>query len=432
MENYIFYSVIFGLFLILLASGLPIAFALGFVSILGITWLMGPGALFQIALQAAHYGSSWIFLMIPLFILMGETVSAAGLGDSTYTALQRWLYRLPGSLATSSVAASAGFAAVSGSSPVTAATIGAIAIPEMLRRGYDRRLAVGSVAAGGTLGILIPPSLSMVIYGVIAEQSVGKLFIAGIVPGIVLAAMLAFYITIAAVLNPSLAPRVPKVSWRERFASLSGAWVVVVLAIIILGSIYTGIATPTEAAGVGASVALLYAFAARKTGWASLYKALTRTVTTTSMVVFLVIGGTSLAFVLSAARLPQQTLVFLNSLDLSPWIVLIAINVIYLILGCFLDPMSVMVITLPTFIPLVAEMGFDLIWFGVIVTINIEIGMITPPVGLNLYILKAVLPELSLDDIILGSLPFVVVLLAGLAIALIFPQLSLWLPATMG
>jgi len=432
MDSCIFYLVVFFLFLILLVSGLPISFTLGFVSILGITWLMGPGALFQIAQLAVHYGSSWIFIMIPLFVLMGETVSAAGLGDSTYTAIQRLFYRLPGSLAISSIAASASFAAVCGSSPVTAATMGVVTVPQMLNRGYDRKLAVGAVAAGGTLGILIPPSLAMVIYGMLAEQSVGRLFMAGIVPGILLAAMLILYVIVATWLKPSLAPPAPKVSWRERLASLPGAGVVFALAIVILVTIYTGIATPTEAAGVGASIALFYVLIFGKMNWKFLRKVLTETMTTTSMVIFLIIGGTSLAFMLSAARLPQQTLDILNSLGLSPWSVLIAINVIYLILGCFLDPTSVMIITLPTFIPLVTAMGFDLIWFGVVVTVNIEIGMITPPIGLNLFVLKGVLPEISMGEIILGSLPFVGILIVFLILVLIFPELALWLPARMG
>jgi len=431
MDSYTIYAIAFIILLVLLGMGLPIAFVLGSVAILGIIFFTDPTALFQIAQLAFRYGSSFLFTMVPLFVFMAEAISIAGLGKDIYAAAHKWLRRLPGGLAVSSIATCAGFAAVCGSSPATAATVSVVAIPEMLDRGYNRKLAVGSLLSGGTLGILIPPSLCMIIYGVMAMTSVGELFIAGIIPGIILAIMLSLSVIIRVMLKPSMAPTLDKVGWRERFVSLKGIWPVIVLAVAVLGSIYTGIATPTESAAIGAAGALLFAIGSRNMSWTSLQKALIRTTTTTSMVIFLFIGGTSLSFFLSMMGLPHQVSNFLLSFSFSPWIVLILINIMYLILGCLMDPTSVMVITLPILVPVIAGMGFNLVWFGIIVTINIEIGMITPPVGMNLFILKAVLPKLKMEEIVLGALPFVAILIAALAVMMIFPELSLWLPSTM-
>jgi len=431
MDNYLIYIALFGFFLILLLIGLPLAFVLGSTAVVGILWCLNPGVLYQIAQEAVQCGTYFIFITIPLFVLMAEVFSASGFGKETYTAAQKWLYRIPGSLAVSSIYACAGFGAISGSSPITAATIGIVAIPQMIDRGYDRKIAIGSVAAGGTLGIMIPPSLTMIIYGAITETSVGKLFIAGIIPGIVLATMLSLLVTIRVKLNTSLAPSLGKISWGEKFASLKGVWMVGVIAFVVLGTIYTGIATPTEAAAIGASAAILVVIIVGRLNWSSLYKVLLRSATTTSMIIFIIIGGLSISFFINTMGLPHQISEYVISHFPNPWVIMIIINIIYLIMGCFLDPTSILIITLPIMFPTVKAMGFDPIWFGIIVTLNIEIGMVTPPVGLNLYILKAVVPDLGFNEIVSGSVPFILVLIIGLVILMIFPELSLWLPSMM-
>lgn len=418
--------------IILLGLGTPIAFCLGFLGTVGIISFLDSAVLYQIAEIAADSGTSLFLITLPLFILMAEVVSFSGLGDDIYTAAHNWLSWLPGGLAISSIATCTGFAAISGSSPATAATVGLVSIPEMLKRGYNRKLAVGSIAVGGTLGILIPPSITMIIYGIITETSIGKLFIAGIIPGILLAMILSVSVAIAVKIKPELAPVERSVSWSKRFASLKRVWAFVILAISILGTIYAGIATPTESAAIGATLAIVIACFYRRLSFKALHAALLRTVALTAMIMFLVIGGNVLAFLLSTLTIPQYITEAITALNVSKWTIMIIINVILLIMGCLLDPMAIMVISLPILFPIVTQLGFDPVWFGIVVTINVEMGMITPPVGLNLFILKGTIPEVSMKDIVGGSLPFLLLLMLGLAIIMIFPQLAIWLPGRMG
>jgi len=418
--------------IILLGLGTPIAFCLGFLGTIGIVAFLDFGVLYQIAEIAADTGTNLFLLTLPLFILMAEVVQFSGLGDDIYTAAHDWLNWLPGGLAISSIATCTGFAAITGSSPVTAATVGLVSIPEMLKRGYNRKLAVGSVAVGGTLGILIPPSITMIIYGIITETSIGKLFIAGIIPGIILALILCISVGIAVKITPELAPVAKGVSWRKRFASLKRVWAFLILAISILGTIYAGIATPTESAAIGATLAMVIACFYRRLSFKALQGALLRTVVLTAMIMFLVIGGNVLAFLLSTLAIPQYITAAIAALDTSRWSIMILINIIFLIMGCLLDPMAIMVISLPILFPIVTQLGFDPVWFGIVVTINIEMGMITPPVGLNLFILKGSVPGVTMKDIVGGSLPFLLLLMLGLAIIMIFPQLAIWLPGRMG
>lgn len=423
--------IIIGL-LILLAMGIPIAFGLGFLGAVGIAFFLDPGVLYQIAEVAADTGTNLFMLTVPLFILMAEVVSFSGVGNDIYTAAHRWLSWLPGGLAISSIATCTGFAAISGSSPATAATVGLVAIPEMVKRGYNRRLAVGAIAVGGTLGILVPPSITMIIYGIITEVSIGKLFIAGIIPGILLALILSVAVALAVMIRPSLAPRAQAVTWKERFASLSRVWAFLLLVISILGTIYAGIATPTESAAIGATFAILIALAYRRLTIPALQGALIRTVGVTAMIMFLVIGGNVLAFLLSSLTIPQYLTSAIVEMEMSKWTVMIFINIILLLMGCLLDPMAIMVISLPILFPIVTNLGFDPIWFGVIVTVNVEIGMITPPVGLNLFILKGAVPDVDMGDVVYGSIPFVALMILGMAIIMMFPELATWLPGRMG
>jgi C4-dicarboxylate transporter DctM subunit len=418
--------------IILLGMGTPIAFGLGFLGAAGILILLDASILYQIAEIAADSGSNLFMLTLPLFIFMAEVVSFSGIGDDLYTAAHNWLSWLPGGLAISSIATCTGFAAISGSSPATAAAVGLVSIPEMIKRGYNRKLAVGSIAVGGTLGILIPPSITMIIYGVITEVSIGKLFIAGIIPGLILSFILCIAVAAAVKAKPQLAPRIGTVSWKERFASLKRVWAFIVLALSIMGSIYAGIATPTESAAIGATFALIIALIYRRLSPQALHGALLKTVSVTAMIMFLVIGGNTMAFLLSTLAIPQYITETIVALEVSKWTVIIIINSILLVMGCLLDPMAIMVIILPIIFPIVTQLGFDPVWFGIIVTINIEMGMITPPVGLNLFILKGSVPGIDMKDIVGGSLPFLLLLMLGLIIIMVFPSLATWLPGRMG
>jgi len=420
------------LLIVIIGIGTPIGFGLGFLGLIGMLSFLSIGNLYQIAEIAATTGTNLFMIALPLFILMAEVVSFSGVGDDMYTAAHRWLSWLPGGLAISSIATCTGFAAICGSSPATAATIGLISIPEMTKRGYNKYLAVGSIAAGGTLGILIPPSITMVIYGVITEVSVGKLFIAGIIPGIVLAAILSAAIAFAVKMKPELAPRIEGVTWKERFSSLKRVWAFLVISISIIGTIYTGIATPTESAAIGATFAIMIALVYRRLTIKGIHGAVVRSAAVTAMIMFLVLGGNTLAFLLSTLTIPQYVTELITSLEVSRWTVMIIINIVLVIMGCLLDPMAILVISLPILFPIITKLGFDPVWFGIIVTINVEIGMITPPVGLNLFVLKGAIPGVTMKEIVLGSLPFVFLLMIGLGVVMVFPSLATWLPGRMG
>jgi C4-dicarboxylate transporter, DctM subunit len=425
--------ILVAILIILLGFGVRIAFCLGIIGVGGILAFLEPSVLYQVAEVAADTGTNIFLITLPLFILMAEVVSFSGVGDDMYSAAHSWLSWLPGGLAISSIATCTGFAAICGSSPATAASVGLVSVPEMIKRGYDKKLAVGSVSVGGTLGILIPPSITMIIYGLITETSIGKLFIAGVIPGLVISLILCGSIALAVTLKPELAPRIQGVNWRNRFSSLKRIWAFILLVISIMGSIYLGIATPEESAAIGATTAIIIAMIYRRLSFKGMHAALLRTVSVTAMIMFMVLGGNVFAFMLSTLGIPQYLTNLIIGMDVSPWAVMIVINIVFLILGCLLDPMSIMVICLPILFPIVTKLGFDPVWFGIIITINIEMGMITPPFGLNLFILKATLRDyVTMDDIVKGSLPFVVLLMVGLAIVMIFPILATWLPGRMG
>lgn len=432
MEIGIISIILIVVLVILLGLGTPISFCVGFLGVVGILTYLDAATLYQIAEIAADSGTNLFMLTLPLFIFMAEVVSFSGVGDDLYTAAHNWLSWLPGGLAISSIATCTGFAAISGSSPATAATVGLVSIPEMIKRGYNRKLAVGSIAVGGTLGILIPPSITMIIYGVITEVSIGKLFVAGIIPGIILSFILSVAIALAVKVKPDLAPRIQAVSWGERVSSLKHVWAFVVLALSIMGSIYAGIATPTESAAIGATLSLVIALLYRRLTVKSIHGALLRTVAVTAMIMFLVIGGSVFAFLLSTLTIPQYVTESITGMNVSRWSIMIMINFILLIMGCLLDPMAIMVIVLPIIFPIVTQLGFDPVWFGIVVTINVEMGMITPPVGLNLFILKGAVPGIDMKDIVGGSLPFLLLLLLGLVIIMVFPSLATYLPGRMG
>jgi C4-dicarboxylate transporter DctM subunit len=421
-----------GALVLLLALRIPVAVSMGLIGIAGTMAFVSPGAVVQIANLAYSQTFSFVLVVVPLFVLMGEVIAVSGLGASLFRAAAVWLGRLPGGLAIGTIAACTGFAAVCGSSPVTAATMGALAVPEMMKHGYSKRLALGATAAGGTLGILIPPSVPMILYGVITDTSIGKLFMAGILPGLMMAVLLSLTVFIQVTLRPQDAPKITTaVPMRERLMVTGEAAPIVIIAVMVIVSIYGGFATPTEAGGVGAAAAILVALAMRKLRLAAFHTALDRTVRTTGMFMLLLIGGIFSSFVLTRLGVPQGISAFLTGLDVPAWVILVAINVFLLILGMFMDPLSILVIVVPIFLHAVVGLGYDPIWFGIIVTIQTEIAAISPPVGFNLFVLRSVAPGTTLHDVTAGSLVFIVPMLIGVALLMILPDIALFLPGLL-
>ncbi|HZG81429.1 MAG TPA: TRAP transporter large permease [Brevibacillus sp.] len=432
MESYLYFGAFIIALLAFLATGISVAVAMGIIGVLGTLIFISPNALSQLGSIALNQSSSMVLIVVPLFVLMSEALAASPIGSNLFRTAQLWLGRIPGALGMSTILTSAGFSAVCGSSPVTAATIGSVAVPEMVKNGYDRKLALGLTAAGGTLGILIPPSVAMILYGVITETSIGALFIAGIVPGLMIAGLLCLTVWIKVMLNPQLAPPVKtSVTWGERMGALKSVLPVLLLGVAVMGAIYSGIATPTESGAVGAAVALIIVGVSGYLAIHSLKRILENTVKTTAMFLFLVIGGMFSSFVLNRIGIPQGMAEILTSMDMPGWVIIVGINLLLLILGMFLDPMSILVIMVPIFFPTVISLGYDPVWFGILVTINTEIAAITPPVGFNLFVLKNVIPKVTIAEVTKGALIFILPLAVGLLLLIFLPEIALFLPSMM-
>jgi C4-dicarboxylate transporter DctM subunit len=432
MDPLVGFGVFIAVLLVVLSTGTPVAVAMGLLGIIGVYLFLSGAAMTQIASIAFTQSANFVLVVVPLFVLMGEALTATGVGRSLFTAAQIWLRRLPGALAVGTVAACSIFAAVCGSSPVTAATIGAMAVPEMIRQGYDRRLALGVTAAGGTLGILIPPSIPMIIYGVITETSIGSLFIAGVLPGAMMALLLSATVMLMVWRNPAIAPRISiAIVERERWSSLVSVVPVLLLAVFVLGSIYAGFATPTEAGAVGALGAVVLALLARTLTREAVGRMLGNTVRTAAMFILLIIAGLFTSFVLARLGIPQGMAKLLVELPVPPWAILVMINLVLIVLGMFMDPMSILVIMVPVLFPGVTALGYDPVWFGIVLTINIEIAAISPPVGFNLFVLKATIPNTEMSDIIRGSAVFMIPLALGILFLIAFPEIALVLPQMM-
>jgi len=362
---------------------------------------------------------------------MGGFAYYSGLSKDLYDTVHAWLGHLRGGLAMATVGACASFAAVSGSSLATAATMGTVALPEMKRYKYDDRLATGSVAAGGTIGILIPPSVVLILYAVITEQSIGKLFLAGIIPGTLEAV---FYISTIYILcrrNPEMGPPGPGTTFREKLISLKGSWVVLVLFLLIMGGLYLGWFSPIEAAGIGAFGAFLFAIVRRKLSWRSFKGSLFETGKTTVMIFIILMGALIFGYFLSVSRLPYELADAVSALPVNRYVVLIIILIFYLFLGAVMDSLAMMLLTVPIFFPLILAMDFDPIWFGIIIVRVCEIGLITPPVGLNVYIIRGVAGEVPMQTIFRGIVPFLIADICHVALLVTVPQLSLFLPGFM-
>jgi len=416
----------------LMALRIPVAVSMGLIGMAGTAAFVSPRAIVQIANLAYSQTGSFVLVVVPLFVLMGEVIAVSGLGTSLFRAAALWLRRLPGGLAIGTIAACTGFAAVCGSSPVTAATMGALSFPEMVKRGYSKRLALGATAAGGTLGILIPPSVPMILYGVITNTSIGKLFLAGILPGLMLATLLSLTVIAQVMLRPQDAPKITEISsTRERIRATGEAAPIVLISFMVIGSIYAGIATPTEAGAVGAAAAILVSALMRKLKLTALRRALDGTIRTTAMFMLLLIGGIFSSFVLTRLGVPQGLSAFLTGLDVPSWVIIIAINVFLLVLGMFMDPLSILVIVVPIFLHTIVGLGYDPIWFGILVTIQIEIAAISPPVGFNLFVLRSAAPGATLQDAMMGSLIFIVPMLVGVGLLMVFPDIALFLPSLL-
>ncbi|MBU2535194.1 MAG: TRAP transporter large permease [Chloroflexi bacterium] len=409
----------------LMAIGVPIAISLAIVGAIGFFVFQGDASL--VSLLPFRTLDSFILTAIPLFIFMGEILVKCGASELIYRGASRLLSWLPGGLWHANIGACAMFAAISGSSPATAATIGTVAIPSLKTRGYDTRITLGSLAAGGTLGILIPPSINMIVYGVIAEQSIGRLFAGGVIPGVMLAGMFMLSIIIRVLMDKKLAPREAAFSLKNVGLSFLDLWPLYVLAVIVLGGIFGGYMTPTEAAAVGACASLILAIILRRFNWGILKASLASSVETTCMVLFIVVGSSIMASFFSRAGIPQAVTGMIIGAGVSKWAVLTYICLIYLFLGCFIDPVSMLLLTAATVIPLIKQMGFDLIWFGVIYVVLAEIGMITPPMGLNLFVIQGISRE-DLGKVVIGSIPFFFLMLIAIALLTLFPSLILWFP----
>jgi C4-dicarboxylate transporter, DctM subunit len=369
---------------------------------------------------------------VPLFILLGEVLVASGLARGVYRALAPFFARLPGGLLHTNIAVCTVFGAVSGSSMSVAAAVGSVAYPELKSRGYDRSAVVGSLAGGGTLGLLIPPSLSLLIYGALTDTSIGRLFVAGVLPGLMMAGLFMAWILYAALRNPAIAPEEKSIALREALRGLPAVLPLIVLIAAVLGSLFAGLATPTEAAGVGVAAAAILGFTLGDLTLRRLGDALIGTARIFSVIAMVFIGALVLAQAISMLGLPQQMLQAIAAWGLSKWTLLLVIVVIYLILGCFFDGLSMMIMTLPLVFPLMTGVGFDPVWLGVVITLMIEIGMLTPPVGMNLFVLVGITGgEVRLPEAARAAIPYWLALLLGVVLLSVFPGIATWLPGVM-
>jgi C4-dicarboxylate transporter, DctM subunit len=422
----------FAVLFAMLFLGVPMGASMAIVGVAGFTLLVGLGpALSMVGQVAVDTVVSYSFSVLPLFILMGAFLSHSRLADDLYNASNAFLGHRRGGLALATIVACGGFAAVCGSSTAAAATMTRVAVPPMKRYGYDIGFAAGTVAAGGTLGILIPPSVIMVIYGLMTENDIGKLFVAGILPGIVAMALYMFAVVATTTWRPELAPPGARAAWPDRWRSLARVWGVLALFALVIGGIYGGVFTPNEAAGIGAAGAFLFAVGRGAFTFRQLVAVLTETTCTTAMMFFVIIGALLFSNFVTVAGLPNALGGWVSGLDASPMTVLLAIVAIYLVLGCILDSISMVLLTVPIFYPVIVQLGFDPIWFGIILVVVVEIGLITPPIGINVFMVKAMLPDVPLYTVFNGIYPFIAADLVRLAILIAFPIITLYLPSLM-
>jgi tripartite ATP-independent transporter DctM subunit len=410
----------------------PVGIAMGLVGLVGFGYLAGPEpALKLLAQSPIRTATSGEFAVIPMFLLMGALASSSGMSRELFRAANSFLGHYRGGLGIATIAACGGFAAICGSSVATAATFSSVAYPEMRRYGYPESFATGVVAAGGTLGIMIPPSTVLAIYGLITEQDIGKLFVAGIIPGLVAVGMYVITINIIGALRPDFLPRGSRSSWAERAAAMRDIWAVALLFVFIIGGLYGGLFTVTEAAGAGAAGAFIIAVARRRLTHKEFWRSCVETVRTTAAVFTILIGALLFGYFLTITQTPQKVTAFLTGLGLGKYGVLILIMVMYLLLGCIMDAMAMIILTIPIVFPVIKALGFDPIWFGVIIVMTVELGLIHPPVGMNVFVIKSVVKDVKISTIFYGVLPFVATDILRLAVLIAFPVLATFLPSHM-
>ena len=417
---------------VLMLLRVPVGMAMGLVGVSGFAYLVGgEPALKIVGHTSMRTVTDYTFGVIPMFLLMGAFVSNSGMSRELFRAANAFVGHLRGGLGIATIAACAGFAAISGSSVATAATFATVAYPEMRRYNYPQSFATGVIAAGGTLGAMLPPSTVLAVYGIITEQDIGKLFIAGIIPGILAASMDMLTIVIIGRLRPNFLPAAPRHTWPERLNGLRDIWATLVLFVFVIGGLYGGLFTPTEAGGMGAVGALLIGVLRGKLSRTEIRRSLLQAVRTAAAVLTVLIGALLFGYFLTVTQTPQKVTAFLSVLGIGRYGVLALIMVMYIVLGCLMDALAMIILTVPIIFPVITQLGFDPIWFGVIIVMTVELGLIHPPVGMNVFVIKSVVQEVSFSTIFVGVLPFIVTDLIRLVILIAFPILALYLPSHM-
>jgi len=417
-----------GLF-VLLAASLPVAFTMAIVGVVGFALIVNtPAAAGMITTELYETFTQYSLTVIPMFVFMGQIAFHAGISRRLFDAAYSWLGHLPGGLATAAVGACTIFGAICGSGPATAATIASVAIPEMKRYKYSSELACGSVAAGGSLGMLIPPSVVFIVYAILTEKSIGQLFIAGIVPGIMMALLFCATIYIQCRLNPALGPAGPKVSFQQKLRSLNGLIETLVLFAVVMLGMFMGFFSPTEAAAIGAAGSLVIAAVRRKITRKMITQSVMETIRTSCMVMIIVTGAVIFGRFLAITRIPFELATWLSNLPLPGWAVMGMIILFYLLAGSFIDALALVLLTIPIFYPVVVELGYDPIWFGVMIVVVTQMGVITPPVGVNVYVVSGIERDVPMQKIFRGAMPFLIAMVISAILLMIFPQICTWLP----
>jgi tripartite ATP-independent transporter DctM subunit len=418
---------------VLMLLRVPVGMAMGLVGVVGYSMIAGTGPALKLVGQTSmRTVTDYTFGVIPMFMLMGAFVSVSGVSRELFRAANACVGHLRGGLGMATVLACGGFAAICGSSVATAATFSTVAYPEMRRYGYPQSFSTGVIAAGGTLGAMLPPSTVLAVYAVITQQDIGKLFMAGVLPGLLAMSMYVVTILVIVAVAPKLLPAGPARPWRERLRALKDVWPSLLLFAFVIGGLYGGLFTPTEAGGMGAGGAFILGVARRKLDRAGTRTALLQATRTAAAVFTVLIGALLFGYFLTITQTPQKLTVFLTGLGLGRYGVLAIIMVMYLVLGCLMDAMAMIILTVPIIFPVITQLGFDPIWFGVIIVMTVELGLIHPPVGMNVFVIKSVVGEVTFTTIFKGVLPFVATDILRLLILIAFPAIALWLPGRMG
>lgn len=420
------------LLFVFLAFKMYIGIAMALIGFAGVSLIVNLDAgLNLLGMSPWAEGSSYSMSVIPLFVLMGQFAFVSGISQDIYKTVHNWMGHLRGGLAMATIVACAGFAAVCGSSLATGATMAKVAIPEMRKYGYDLSLATGCVAAGGTLGILIPPSIGFIIYGLLTEESIGKLFMAGIIPGLLLASLFLLAIYIQCRLNPDMGPKAEPTTWKTKFNSLYGTWPMLSLFVLVMGGIYFGVFTPTEAAGIGAFGSFVITLGKRKLTFATFIDSLLITGNMTAMIFLIIIGANIFSSFLALTGIPFMLADGIVALALPRMVVLLMIIMVFVLLGCVMDCFAIMILMVPILFPILQAMNFNPIWFGVIMVIVLEVGLITPPVGMNVFVIKGAVPDVPLTTMFKGVWPFLLAAIVCIGLLILFPQIALFLPSNM-